>query len=186
MLLSTTCAYAEQYLSSMDLENLKAAMEVTRAGVKAGESPFGAVVAGPDGSILMTQYNVSVSTHDQTKHAESMLASRFCQAYYKHPEFRSKCTLYSSMEPCAMCMYTMFSAGIGRVVYGLSADRLYELFDQYGSWPRTLLSSHQAASYMSSPMIVVGPHLEDEAAAIVDNALKMYEAKRLIKKKGTQ
>ena len=141
-------------------------------------------------SPLQAADTIDIATNPEAQQlladAESMLASRFCQAYYKHPEFRSKCTLYSSMEPCAMCMYTMFSAGIGRVVYGLSADRLYELFDQYGSWPRTLLSSHQAASYMSSPMIVVGPHLEDEAAAIVDNALKMYEAKRLIKKKGTQ
>jgi tRNA(Arg) A34 adenosine deaminase TadA len=80
-------------------------------------------------------------------------------------------------------MYTMFSAGIGRVVYGLSAERLYGVFNQYGDWPRINLTSREAASYMSSPMKVEGPFLEDEAEVIVHKALQAFAARGTLKSK---
>lgn len=159
-------------LSEPDLANLQAALDATRKAIETGEGPFGAVVAGPDKRILMTQGNLAFQKKDHTKHAESVLASRFCQEYHDDPEFMAGSTLYSSMEPCAMCMFTMFKAGIGRVVYGLSADRLYEMFNRFGTWPRTNISSHDCARLMSRPMIVEGPYLEDEAANIVENFFK--------------
>lgn len=164
-------------LSESDLDNLRQAIEITKASVLAGEGPFGAVLADPDGSIIMTQKNTALAMRDHTKHAESLLASRFCHEYYDDPAFRAASTLYSSMEPCAMCMFTMFKAGIGRVVYGLSADRLYEAANKYGAWPRTLISSHECARLMSTPMIVEGPHLEDEAEEILDQMRKVIEAR---------
>jgi tRNA(Arg) A34 adenosine deaminase TadA len=165
-------------LSASDVDNLRQAMEITRISVQSGEGPFGAVIAGPDSAVIMTQENTALAMRDHTKHAESLLASRFCHKYYNDPAFRAASTLYSSMEPCAMCMFTMFKAGIGRVVYGLSADRLYAVANRYGTWPRTLISSHDCALLMSTPMIVQGPHLEDEAEAILQEMQKMIEARR--------
>lgn len=164
-------------LSASDVANLRQAMEITRISVQGGEGPFGAVIAGPDGAVIMTQKNTALAMRDLTKHAESLLASRFCHEYYNDPVFRAASTLYSSMEPCAMCMFTMFKAGIGRVVYGLSADRLYAAANRYGAWPRTLISSHDCARLMSTPMIVEGPHLEDEAWAILEEMQKLLEAR---------
>lgn len=161
-------------LSEIDLGNLRAALDAAREAVEAGEGPFGAVVAGPDGAILMAQGNATLALRDNTRHAESLLASRFCNAYFDDPELRWRSTLYSSMEPCAMCMFTMFKAGIGRVVYGLSADRLYDLFNRYGAWPRTNISSRDCARLMSTPMAVEGPFLEDEAAGIVESCFRRH------------
>ncbi len=176
-ILVASVAQAGDPLSDKDRENLLAAIEVGRVAVEAKGKPFSAVIAGPDGSILMTQDSLNFRAIDYTKHAESVLASRFCQAYYKSAEFRKGSTLYSIAEPCAMCMFTMFSAGIGRVVYALSADHLYEEFDRLGKWPRIYLSSREAAGYMNSPMIVAGPYLEDEAAAIVKRSIELSKTR---------
>ena len=164
------------FLSEKDLANLREALTVTREAVTAGEGPFGAVIAGPDGEILMRQTNATVQLRDHTRHAETYLASQFCNRYYDSPEFRRGSTLYSSMEPCAMCMFTLFAAGIGRVLYGLSADRLYDLCNQAGVWPRTHISAHECTQLMSIPMVVEGPFLEEEAASIVQELLDAYRA----------
>lgn len=178
-------AWGGEPLSQKDTENLRAAIEVMRAASQAGEAPFGAVMAGPDGTILMTQYNTTFSSHDHTRHAESVLASRFSQAYYGKPDFVAECTLYSSMEPCPMCMFTITTAEIERVVYGLSADRLYEVCSQYISWPKSLLSSHQAAKYMGRSMVVEGPFMEDKVAVILEDALEKWAAEgRFSRKSG--
>ncbi|WP_419786618.1 nucleoside deaminase [Pseudodesulfovibrio sp.] len=163
-------------LSPVDLANLRQAIAITRKSVQKGEGPFGAVIAGPDGAVVMTQENTAYAMRDHTKHAESLLASRFCHKYYDDPSFRAASTLYSSMEPCAMCMFTMFKAGIGRVVYALSADRLYEAANRYGEWPRTLISSHECARLMNKPMVVEGPFIEDEAGAILEEMQRKIEA----------
>ncbi len=123
----------------------------------------------------MAQGNQTFQKKDHTKHAESVLASRFCQVYHDDPEFMANSTLYSSMEPCAMCMFTMFKAGIGRVVYGLRAPTACMIcFNRLGTWPRTNISSHDCALLMSKPMVVQGPYLEDEAAAIVEDCFKRH------------
>lgn len=158
-------------LSRKDAENLRAAIDVMQSGIRKLEEPFGAVVVGPDGNILLSQYNTSFSAHDHTRHAESVLASKFSHEYYDKPRFGAECTLYSSVEPCPMCMFTIGVAGIGRVVYGLSSARLYEIGNRYGRWPQDTLSSHDAAKYMGRPVKVEGPFLEDEVAQIVEDAI---------------
>jgi tRNA(Arg) A34 adenosine deaminase TadA len=173
-------------LSERDLENLRLAIAITRTSIQSGEGPFGAVMADPDGAVVMTQENTALAMRDHTKHAESLLASRFCHEYYDDPRFRAASTLYSSMEPCAMCMFTMFKAGIGRVVYGLSADRLYAVASRYGTWPRTLISSHECARLMSTPMTVQGPHLEDEAGAVLQEMQTMIKARLAQQAPGTK
>lgn len=169
---------APRPLSPVDERNLKAAMDVARAAIASGEGPFGAVVAGPDGTVLMTQRNETLAARDHTRHAEALLASRFCRAYYDQPEFRAGSTLYSSMEPCAMCMFTMFKAGIGRLVFGLGAERMYSAHPALASMPRTTISSHECARRMSVPMVVLGPHMEDEAMRLMDEACKRFATSR--------
>src|SRR5665213_2082533 len=62
---------------------------------------------------------------DMTAHAERLLATAACKAY--EPEELADCTIYASAEPCAMCAGAIYWAGIGRVVYGLSEERLKAL-----------------------------------------------------------
>ncbi|WP_285905370.1 nucleoside deaminase [Pseudodesulfovibrio pelocollis] len=165
-------------LSPVDERNLRAAMDAARASALSGEGPFGAVVAGPDGVAVMTQMAETLAMRDHTRHAEAVLASRFCHAYYDDPAFRAGATLYSSMEPCAMCLFTMFKAGIGRLVYGLSAERLYSAHEIFSTWPRTTIASRECVRHMSTPMIVQGPYFEDEGLRIVDESFRRCPACR--------
>ena len=136
------------------------------------------MVAGPDGVVIMTQHAQTIATRDHTRHAEAVLASRFCHACYDDPAFRAGSTLYSSMEPCAMCMFAMFKAGIGRLVYGLSAERLYAAHAIFSTWPRTTLTSRECVRHMSAPMAVLGPYFEDEGLRIVEESFRTCPACR--------
>jgi tRNA(Arg) A34 adenosine deaminase TadA len=91
-----------------------------------GDNPFGAVLVGEDGRILAECQNTQNTERDVTGHAETNLLRDACRLY--DPKTLAASTLYSSGEPCAMCSGTIFWSGVGRVFYGMSSDRLYELF----------------------------------------------------------
>lgn len=77
-----------------------------------------------------------------------------------------------------MCMFAMFKAGIGRLVFGLSAERLYSAYAIFSTWPRTTITSHECVRYMSTPMVVQGPFFEDEGLRIVDESFRTCPACR--------
>ena len=67
----------------------------------AGNHPFAALLVGPDGEILMEQFNTFGEKGDATGHAERVLMTRACTTY--PTAFLRGCTMYTSAEPCAMC-----------------------------------------------------------------------------------
>lgn len=82
---------------------------------KAGEVPVGAVVV-KNGLVIATGHNASIEGHDPTAHAEIMAlrqAARLLGNYRL-----DGCTLYVTLEPCAMCSGAMIHARLDRVVYG--------------------------------------------------------------------
>ncbi|MBX9770874.1 MAG: nucleoside deaminase [Candidatus Obscuribacterales bacterium] len=103
------------------VHGLRAANEVAKEWKKFGHHPFGAVLLAPDNEqILMRQGNLSV-----VRHAETDLARRAAETY--SPEYLSKCTLVTTMEPCAMCAGAIYWANIGRVLYGATESTLGKL-----------------------------------------------------------
>ena len=98
----------------IDKSFLLRAVETARKGIKEGGGPFGAVVS-KDNKIISEAYNRVVLTDDPTAHAE-MLAIRQAASALKSFNL-SDCTLYSSCEPCPMCMGAIYWAGIRKVVY---------------------------------------------------------------------
>jgi guanine deaminase len=97
-----------------DKELLMRAVELAAAGVKNGGGPFGAVIA-KDGIILSEAFNRVVLNYDPTAHAE-VLAIRQAAADARNHDL-SDCTLYTSCEPCPMCLGAIYWAGIKKVVY---------------------------------------------------------------------
>jgi tRNA(adenine34) deaminase len=80
-----------------------------------GEVPVGAVLMR-DGKVVATGYNRPITTHDPTAHAE-IVALRHAATLlgnYRLPG----CTLYVTLEPCAMCAMALMHARIERVVFG--------------------------------------------------------------------
>ncbi|WP_325246193.1 nucleoside deaminase [Dysosmobacter sp.] len=104
---------------------LRRANEVAKRARAAGNTPFGAILVGPDGEVLMEQGNAEYDLHDATAHAEMTLASRASREYSK--EFLKDCTLYTTCEPCPMCSGGIYWANIGHVAFGITESRLLEL-----------------------------------------------------------
>jgi tRNA(adenine34) deaminase len=88
--------------------------EAEAAGAR-GEVPVGAVVVGPDGRVLATAGNRVEADHDPTAHAE-VLALR-AAAHALGDARLVDCTLYVTLEPCAMCATAASLARIKQVVF---------------------------------------------------------------------
>ena len=126
---------------------LRLSFDVARAAQAAGNHPFGAVLVGPDGAVLMEQGNAFAAGRDMTAHAERVLMTRASRAH--PPAFLAGCTLYASAEPCAMCAGAAYWSGVGRVVYGLAEKDLKAITGDHPENPtldlpcRTVLAAGQ-------------------------------------------
>lgn len=146
-----------------DLDHLRRAVAVSQAARDHGNHPFGAVLVGPDGSVVLEAENTVVTDQDVTCHAETnlvRLASRTIGGDL------SSYTLVTSTEPCAMCSGAIYWAGIGRVVYGLSETGLYALTGDHADNPTLRLPCREVLGAGSRRIEVSGPLLEDEAALV--------------------
>ena len=86
-----------------------------RAEREDDEIPVGAVVVGPDGQLLGEGWNRNITENDPSAHAE-IVAMR--QAGLRLGNHRLLgCTLYVTLEPCAMCAMAMVHARVARVVF---------------------------------------------------------------------
>ena len=95
---------------------LRRSFDVARRATSHGNHPFGAILVGADGSVLLEAENGYMPAHDGPAHAERLLATEACRTLAR--EERASATLYSSAEPCAMCAGAIVLARVPRVVYG--------------------------------------------------------------------
>jgi len=151
--------------ASRDEALLRRAFAVAAKAREGGDHPFGCLLAGPDGVVLMEQGNGYRSEgSDRTAHAERLLASRAARELPLEVLVRS--TLYTSAEPCAMCAGAIYWAGIGRVVFGQSERGLKEQTGAHEENPTLDLPCRVVFAAGQRPTEVVGPLLADEAAAL--------------------
>jgi tRNA(adenine34) deaminase len=94
---------------------MKLALEQARLAAAAGEVPVGALVIR-DGQVLGRGHNRNLQENDPTAHAE-IVALRQAAALAGNHRLLG-CTLYSTIEPCAMCAGAMVHARLTRLVYG--------------------------------------------------------------------
>jgi tRNA(Arg) A34 adenosine deaminase TadA len=143
---------------------LRKSFDVARHARTHGNHPFGAILVGPDGAVLIERENGYLPARDMTAHAERLLATEASRTIA--PETLARCTLYSSAEPCAMCAGAIYWAGIGRVVFGLSERRLKKMTGDHAENPTLDLPCRTVFAAGQRPVEVIGPLLEDEAAAL--------------------
>jgi tRNA(Arg) A34 adenosine deaminase TadA len=153
-------------LPELDHESfLRLAFAIARKAGEAGEHPFGCLLAGPEGNVVMEQGNAFRSEGgDMTAHAERMIATRASKAY--SPEFLASCTLYTSAEPCAMCSGALYWAGVGRIVFGQSERNLKEATGDHPENPTLDLPCRTVFAAGQRNVEIIGPLLEEEAAAL--------------------
>jgi tRNA(adenine34) deaminase len=95
---------------------MQIALEEARAAAARGEVPVGAVVLGPDGTILARAANRTEELADPTAHAE-MLALRAAAAARGQPRLPD-CELVVTLEPCPMCAAAISLFRIRRLSFG--------------------------------------------------------------------
>ena len=130
----------------------------------AGHHPFAAILVGPDGEVLMTQANAYMPDHDMTGHAERVLMTRASTSL--PAELLRECTIYSSAEPCAMCAGAIYWSGLKRLVYGMSEAQLKAITGNHLENPTLDLPCRVVFAAGQRQVEVIGPLLEDEAAAV--------------------
>ena len=133
-----------------------------------GNHPFGAILVDAHHKVLIETENGYVPAHDGTAHAERLLATEACRTFGR--DVLAKATMYSSAEPCAMCAGAIYWAGIGRLVYGLSERRLKTITGDHAENPTLDLPCRVVFAAGQRPVEVLGPLLEDEAAAVHEGA----------------
>lgn len=98
-----------------DHEGMRRALEIAQAGIAAGQTPFGSVVVRA-GGVVAAAHNTVWRDTDPTAHAE---INAIRQAAVRLGAIKLfGCTLYTSCEPCPMCLSAIHWSGINRVVYG--------------------------------------------------------------------
>jgi tRNA(Arg) A34 adenosine deaminase TadA len=107
------------------VELMQRAIEISRTSLdRPGTQPFGAVVA-KDGVIVGEGLNHAVANHDPTSHGETEAIRDACQRLGTTD--LSGCELYTSCEPCSLCVSAMYLAGIERLYYAASLAESAEL-----------------------------------------------------------
>ena len=98
-----------------DLDFIQFALAEARAAEAAGEVPVGVIVVSPTGEVLARANNRVLRDHDPTAHAEivALRAAGIALANYRLLD----CTLFCTLEPCAMCAGAILHARIARLVY---------------------------------------------------------------------
>jgi tRNA(Arg) A34 adenosine deaminase TadA len=128
---------------------LRRAIALAAEARRAGNPPFGSLLAGPDGTMLAEERNTSLTDDDITAHPELKLARWAAQRL--DPQTAAATTMYTSCEPCGMCTGAIARSGLGRVVFALSTAQL-DALKPGGGWPVVPQE---------------GPALHDEASAVV-------------------
>jgi tRNA(Arg) A34 adenosine deaminase TadA len=143
---------------------LRRSFDVAQRALSHGNHPFGAILVDAHQTVLIEIENGYMPSRDGTAHAERLLATQACTTLA--PGLLAKATLYSSAEPCAMCAGAIYWAGIGRVVYGLGESRLRTITGDHPENPTLDLPCREVFRSGQRATEVIGPLLEDEAAAV--------------------
>jgi tRNA(adenine34) deaminase len=140
-----------------------------RAEHQDDEIPVGALVVDAEGNVLGEGWNRNISEHDPSAHAEIMAMRQAGRALRNHRLVG--CTLYVTLEPCAMCAMAMIHARIARLVYAATdpktgaAGSVFDLLSD----PR---HNHRVE--------VVGGVMADEAGARLTNYFRRKRGKPLL------
>ena len=138
----------------MKEELMRRAIELSENSVRNGGGPFGAVIA-KDGEIVAEGSNKVTIDNDPTAHAEICTIRKACQKLNTFD--LSGCVIYTSCEPCPMCLGAIYWAHLDKIYYandrndagkiGFDDDFIYEevaLEPQYRKKPSEILLRNEA------------------------------------------
>ncbi|MDC0681590.1 nucleoside deaminase [Sorangium atrum] len=146
---------------SRDEALMARALELARGAQRAGEPPFGALVAAPDGTVVAEATDEVNAQRDFTWHAEVGAVRRACAA--AGPDLTGY-TLYTTVEPCPMCFTAAWLARVSRVIFGCT---MQEVTAATGGAQRELaVPARWMNENSGAPVDLVGGVLADRCLAL--------------------
>ena len=145
-------------MTGADEALVRQVIALAREAREAGNHPFGSLLA-LDGAVVLTAMNTVHTDRDPTAHAETNLIAEAIRRL--SPDEIARSVLYTSCEPCAMCVGKMYWAGIRTMVYALPAFELATLAG--GSF---LVPCRDLLTRAKDRVAVIGPVLVDEARVV--------------------
>jgi tRNA(adenine34) deaminase len=130
-------------------------MRIAITEARRADFPFGAVIVR-DGQMLARGRNLGRTTDDPTAHGEMVAIRRALKAHGS--KSLKGATIYTSGEPCAMCMGAILWCRFGRLVFAASVEQLATKIDQI-----MISSAELAAKATYAPISITGGVLADEA-----------------------
>jgi tRNA(adenine34) deaminase len=150
-------AFAGTAASADDERFMRMALDEARQG----DFPFGAVITR-DGQVLARGRNLGRTNSDPTAHGE-MMAIRHCVADHGREAFHGS-TIYTTGEPCVMCMGAILWCRIDRLVFAASVEQLATKINQI------MISSADIAAKTPFTSIAI------TGGVLADQAMQLFEA----------
>ncbi len=146
--------------SKTDADFMQQALELAHEAAKNNEVPVGAIVV-KDSVVIGHGSNTPIGLHDPTAHAE-IIAMREAARHLGNYRLVG-CTLYVTLEPCAMCSGAIQHARIARLIYGASDPKTGACGSVVNLMAETKLNHHTEVS---------GGILADECGEVLSDFFK--------------
>lgn len=162
--------------SLKDTEYMELALNQARSALAAGDFPVGAVLV-IDGKVIDTARNLIRTRSDSVSHAEAILLSKY-SALIKSVRTHSETILYTSLEPCIMCLGMAVLHRIPRIVYGCpdpftGAGHLAQ--DSLPPGYRTIWPALQGGLLQEQSYELVMKFMAEQGTAKWEEAIQLYE-----------
>jgi tRNA(Arg) A34 adenosine deaminase TadA/uncharacterized protein YndB with AHSA1/START domain len=154
----------ERALTDVDLQHLRRCVELAERAVEMGDEPFGSVLVGGGGEVLLEDHN-HVAGGDRTQHPELAIAR--WAAEHLTPRERRAATVYTSGEHCPMCAGAHGWVGLGRIVVATSTEQLT-------GWLRELGLPPGAVAPLPVVAVVPGAVVDGPAPELADAVRELH------------
>jgi tRNA(Arg) A34 adenosine deaminase TadA len=142
-----------------DRKFIRRAYEIARKAASSGDRPYGALLVH-NGKIIAEDQNRVNQAGDVTKHAENGVVATASQKFSR--ELLSQSILYTSGEPCLMCLGAINWIRLSKVVYGSTSSQVGKAYGR----PYRGIPIREVFQRINPNLTVVGPVLEEEGLKI--------------------
>jgi tRNA(Arg) A34 adenosine deaminase TadA len=140
------------------------AFEVAKQSMDKGNLPFGCILTGPDGTVLIEGENTVVTDNNTIAHCEINLVNQLAGKF--DADFLQQCTVYATTEPCPMCAGAIFWSGIGHLVYALSKESFHAIAGTQNPAHVLDMKAGELLGRGGRAVTIEGPVMEEEAKNI--------------------